>query len=361
VIFKFFFFFRWRKKMKRGEKTRTFNSHSTLLSPIPVVVVPMTMTKVDSCHRLYTPGGSDKAEWAQVRSEPGGTASQLRIETEHSCLSSPGLVASSVAMCWVDFEGRLHNERTLSNLKQSGDRAVSHSHSHTEQTYMGHAFVFYLARAGAYCRPAVVSDIKSEDFLCLMQLGGSRLCPEQGGLVRDDENDKREEEEQGEAPERKTKKQKLEEPEGLTKESKMKDKESMKDDACDTSSTGDNDYQHEKSVENIETDEVEDADEGGGGCFVLSIRVSPSSVQAAASFEQPPPDEGPPVSDAHIQYQPSRLCGFTVFSVAGVLDRVPGLRASLMQDLSEVARLLPEGARRLLQRDTAFYGECPQP
>jgi len=32
-----------------------------------------------------------------------------------------------------------------------------------------------------------------------------------------------------------------------------------------------------------------------------------------------------------------------------------------MQDLSEVARLLPEGARRLLQRDTAFYGECPQP
>jgi hypothetical protein len=44
-------------------------------------------------------------------------------------------------------------------------------------------------------------------------------------------------------------------------------------------------------------------------------------------------------------------------SVAGVLDNIPKLRASLEEDLGEARRLLPAPASRMLQARTAIYGQ----
>ena len=43
-------------------------------------------------------------------------------------------------------------------------------------------------------------------------------------------------------------------------------------------------------------------------------------------------------------------------SVSGVLQKVPGLYMSLVEDLSEVVRLLPVAAGKILQAGTAIYG-----
>lgn len=204
---------------------------------------------------LYTPGRCDKTVWAQARSLPNGHPTDLVVS------SCSDICGGGIVMCWVTLDGELHNPRYLSQNLDS----VSRTHTHTENSYVGHAFVFILDRqisseVGSVNNslPSHLAEVSSEDFLCLYQLGKSKEKFKENG----DEEEK----------------EKL-----------------------------------EVLPEVVEDDEVGE----GGGRHMLTLLVGPDHVRASVCFTPEwallQQEAGDPVSDAHIQYEPSEILGFTVF------------------------------------------------
>jgi hypothetical protein len=313
------------------------------------------------CGVLFTREGASGGvrEWREVRSSAGVGRSRLLV---HTVLDEGGSDAVNVAvrMCWVGFDGALHHYRCLARRinatsgassdathstrsvglrgESSGTDIVSETvsgtviksseSSHLETTSAGHAFVFFLERQRLdERRPMALEDISSEDFICVYKLGTLEEPSKRRKQKRRNTGDveRRSNDENEEAEEKKVimcKRVKIAEPlvDTQDEEQELVKLEEVNDELNHFDEM--NDEVNDERLGTLAVDDDNDGEvqplddeteEGGEGEHVLTIRVDGSGIKVALSYNEAPPCQGPPVTDSLIEYQPSQICGFTVY------------------------------------------------